>query len=143
MNAFSTALRYSEWSLECVLIPPFAILFAVAALSCTAAAVIQRPWRKHLWKRNYFSIASHTLFFVAAMVIGVHWAVSPGSINRVNGAANFWLGTVSFGSLASCAFWVWRMKGIRWFAASLLSLAEVLVLGAVLVAGMSISGDWL
>jgi hypothetical protein len=46
-------------------------------------------------------------------------------------------------SFASCAFWVWRMKGFRWFAISLMALLELPILGAILVAGMSVSGDWL
>jgi hypothetical protein len=35
------------------------------------------------------------------------------------------------------------MKGFRWFAGSLMALMEVPVLGALFVAGMSVTGDWL
>jgi hypothetical protein len=36
-----------------------------------------------------------------------------------------WLPIVTYGSVASCVFWVWRMRGFRWFAASLMLLLEV------------------
>jgi hypothetical protein len=41
------------------------------------------------------------------------------------------------------AFWVYKMKGLRWFAVSLVGLLEVIILSASFVAGMSVSGDWL
>jgi hypothetical protein len=46
-------------------------------------------------------------------------------------------------SLLSIFLWVYRMKGIRWFAVCVLAIQEVFVLGAMFMAGMSISGDWL
>lgn len=46
-------------------------------------------------------------------------------------------------SLATGAFWFWRMKGLRWLSASLLLLQQVILVGAGFVAGMSVSGDWL
>jgi len=35
------------------------------------------------------------------------------------------------------------MKGIRWLAFCVLAIQEVFVFGAMFMAGMSISGDWL
>jgi hypothetical protein len=35
------------------------------------------------------------------------------------------------------------MKGFRWYATSLMVLVEVLTWGALFVAGMSVSGDWI
>jgi hypothetical protein len=46
-------------------------------------------------------------------------------------------------SVATSAFWVWRMRGLRWLAVSLLVLQQVILIGAGFVAGMSVSGDWL
>jgi hypothetical protein len=46
-------------------------------------------------------------------------------------------------SLATSIFWWWRMKGLRWLAASLLVFQQVILVGAGFVAGMSVSGDWL
>jgi hypothetical protein len=46
-------------------------------------------------------------------------------------------------SLVTSGLWLWRMKGLRWLSASLLVLQQVMLIGAGLVAGMSVSGDWL
>jgi len=46
-------------------------------------------------------------------------------------------------SLALAAFWVYRMKGLRWFAVSVVTVLEMILVGAFFVAGMAISGDWL
>jgi hypothetical protein len=46
-------------------------------------------------------------------------------------------------SLALAAFWVFRMKGVRWFALCLVIMLQLILLGALFVAGMAISGDWL
>lgn len=48
-----------------------------------------------------------------------------------------------YASLASCGFWIWGMKGFRWYATSLMALAERVTCSALFVAGMSVTGDWL
>lgn len=40
------------------------------------------------------------------------------------------LDILMYASFASCAFWVWKMKGFRWFAGSLVTVLELPVLGA-------------
>jgi hypothetical protein len=35
------------------------------------------------------------------------------------------------------------MKGFRWFAVSLMTIAEIITWGAIFIAGMSVTGDWL
>jgi hypothetical protein len=35
------------------------------------------------------------------------------------------------------------MKGFRWYATSLMALMELPIIGALFVAGMSVTGDWL
>jgi hypothetical protein len=88
------------------------------------------------------------LFFATAIAVGVFGA-NPGiSANPMrqplpNLAAKHWLDAVTYASIASCGFWIWRMKGFRWFAVSLLIMAEVITWGAFFIAGMSVSGDWL
>jgi hypothetical protein len=137
------ALRYSEWALEYLMLPPVGAVFVLAAVSSVWSGLKQRPFQKHLWKRHYWLVPSHLLFFVAAIVVGSLWVGDPRRLYPASRAATVWLDTVMYGSLASCVFWIWHMKGLRWFAASLMVLAEVLTFGAIFVAGMSISGDWL
>jgi hypothetical protein len=35
------------------------------------------------------------------------------------------------------------MKGLRWFAVSVVALLEIILMGAFFVAGMAVTGDWL
>jgi hypothetical protein len=48
-----------------------------------------------------------------------------------------------YGSWASCIFWIWHMRGIRWIAAFAMLGMQLLVAGSLFMAGMSISGDWI
>ena len=137
------ALLYSKWAIEFLLLPPITALFVGAAVSSVWAGLRQRPFRNLLWKRHHWLVLSHFFFFVAAIVVGLLWANDPLSPHPINRAAKLWLDAVTYGSLVSCIVWTWQMKGFRWFAASLLALIEVVTLGAIFVAGMSISGDWL
>jgi len=137
------ALLYSKWALEFLSFPPIASLFIGTAVSSVWAGLRQQPFRKHLWKRHHWLVLSHFFFFVAAIVVGLLWANDPRNHHPSSRAATFWLDTVIYGSLASCIIWTWQMKGFRWCAASLLALVEVITFGAIFVAGMSISGDWL
>jgi hypothetical protein len=34
-------------------------------------------------------------------------------------------------------------EGVRWYAASLMAMAELITFGALFIAGMSVSGDWI
>lgn len=84
--------------------------------------------------------------FVAAIAVGVCGAnpiTNPTIPHPPSPIAEHVLDIVTYASVGSCGFWIWRMKGFRWFAASLLLLAEVITWGAFIVAGMSVSGDWL
>lgn len=137
------AILYSKWALEFLLLPPIAALFIGATISSVWAGLRQQPFRKHLWKRHHWLVLSHLCFFVAAIVVGLLWANNVSNPHPSSQAAKFWLDVVTYGSLASCIIWTWQMKGFRWFAASLLASVEVITFGAIFVAGMSISGDWL
>ena len=35
------------------------------------------------------------------------------------------------------------MKGVRWFAISLVAVLQMILMGAFFVAGMAVSGNWL
>jgi hypothetical protein len=46
-------------------------------------------------------------------------------------------------SLALSVFWIYRMNGLRCFGLCLLAIQEIVLLGAIFAAGMSISGAWI
>jgi hypothetical protein len=86
------------------------------------------------------------LFFPVAIALGTFGAAdAPGAIQPIhpNQVANVWVDILFWNSFASCAFWIWRMKGFRWFAAFLIGIMQVFVVLAFFVAGMSVTGDWL
>src|SRR5580658_2449244 len=141
-----TALRFSEWAMEFMLVPPICFGFLLAAVSLVWAAQKQRPFQKRLWKTYHWLAFTHLLFFAAAIVVGVlgqNPVTNPTIAHSAHQAVELCLDAVAYGSLASCGFWIWRMKGFRWYATSLMALAELVTWGALFVAGMSITGDWL
>ena len=128
-----------------MVVSPVCYAFAIAAISFVWAGQKQRPFQRRLWKPYHWLALSQLLFFAAAIVVGVLGAnpvIShrPPSVNRT---AELCLEAVEYGSLISCGFWIWRMKGFRWYATSMMALAELFTWGAFFVAGMSITGDWL
>jgi hypothetical protein len=113
------------------------------ALKCALVSVVLAAWtqRKKLrdgWKPFHWCVLAHTLFFPAVMAVGMLFEASPSGPNRTG---TLLLDVVVYGSLASCAFWVWLMKEFRWFASSLVMLMELPLLGALAIAGMIVTGD--
>jgi len=147
MDHFDTALRYSMWALEFMIVPPCCVAFILAACSFAWAGLKQRPFKTRLWKPYHWLVCTHLLFFAAAIALGVLRAANPiadpNLPHNADPAARLYLDAITYGSFASCGFWTWRMKGFRWYAASLMAMAQLITYGALFVAGMSISGDWL
>jgi hypothetical protein len=140
------AWKYSGWALESVIFPPCFLLFGGGLFGLVFAGWKQRHSIVAFWKPHHWLFLTHSLFFVLAILLGVlgekplsgemRPEYLPQSYAEVGVQAIMWW------SFASCAFWIWRMKGFRVFAASMMLLLEVPVLGAIFVAGMSITGDW-
>jgi hypothetical protein len=90
---------------------------------------------------------SHLFFFAAAIFIGTVYRAegSPyaGSVRTIHHGASAALEILFYTSFAFCAFWIWCMKGFRWFAVSLMAVMECPIVGALFIAGMSVTGDWL
>ena len=115
-----------------------------------AVALVCTGWRAHiiqrrLWKPSYWWALAHLLLLPAAIVMGVVFAAPDGHY-RGPAAGNF-LGALMYGSmygsLGLCTFWIYRMEGVRVFAAILMATMEIPVLLALFVSGMSVTGDWL
>lgn len=146
MGRIHTALKFSEWALEFMIVPPICFVVLLAVISLVWAAQKQRPFHTRMWKPHHWLALTHSLFFVAAIVVGVvgqNATTNPTITHSSDKTAQLYLDVVTYGSLASCGFWIWRMKGFRWYATSLMVLAELITWGALFVAGMSITGDWI
>jgi hypothetical protein len=86
------------------------------------------------------------LFYPLAIVIGaafqasIHPRTEPLQPNRLG---EHLLDALTIASLVPAALWVYSMKGLRWLAVRLVILQETVIWGALFVAGMSVSGDWI
>jgi predicted membrane-bound mannosyltransferase len=147
MGHLYTSLRFSQWALEAVvMLPPLAFTFTLVGISFVWAGIKQRPFKAGLWKPHHWLAFSHLLFFVAAIAVAVFYAnpvTNPTIPHPSNPSGAHCLDAITYGSLASCGFWIWRMKGFRWYAASLMAMVEVITYSALIIAGMAVTGDWL
>ena len=96
-------------------------------------------------RTHYWAVLTHLLFFPAMIAVGVLLPASTlnGQLLSRNELGNSSLEILFYASLVSCAFWIWKMKGLRWFAAGLTAFMELFIVGALFAASMSVSGDWL
>jgi hypothetical protein len=141
-----TSLHFSQWALEAMLIPRVFVVVVLTLISLTLAAIKQRPFERELWKPHHWLVLTHLLFFPAVIAAGVVWAnpvTNPTVPHHAIETGRWSLDLLWYASLGSCAWWIWRMRGFRWFATSLMLLAEVPVFCGLFIAGMSIAGDWL
>jgi hypothetical protein len=146
MAHFCLALwTYLVWSLEFLYMPPFAYGTLLLVLIFIASVIRQRPLSKPTWQQTYFIVVLQFLFFPATLVVAVLGRVDwqqphfPGP-NKWGLRAE---DAFALGSLIVSIYWVWRMKGLRWFAVSLAMLQLWLLAAANFVAAMSLTGTWL
>lgn len=143
MERIETALEFARWAIEFMSVRPFSIAFLLAILSLFFAALKERPFHRGRWMPHHWLSLSQLLFFPAMITVGVLYQNATGSRGVSSPAVNSSLNLLFYCSLAGCAFWIWRMRGFRWFACSLMALMELPTLGALFIAGMSVTGDWL
>jgi hypothetical protein len=102
-----TAIRFSEWALEFMLLPPFCFVLAALAVSFVLAALKQRPFQAGLWKPYHWLVLTQCLFFAAAIAVGVLGAsptTNPTIPHHPSRTATLWLNVLDYCSFASCAF---------------------------------------
>ena len=146
VNFVPTSLRYAEWALDSILIPRVLVVFVLALSSLSLAAIRQRPFKRGLWRPYHWLVLTHLLFFPAVIAVGVicrNPITNPTVPHQPIEAGRHWLDGLMYASLTSCIWWAWRMKGFRWFAVSLMVLAEVPVFCGLFISGMSVAGDWI
>ena len=137
---------YSVWSVEFLfLFPQILLIFLAATASLSISFWRQRPFQHPLWKRSHWLVLTQLLFFPIVICLGILYpANGPSSLRAApNSTASVACECLGWLSLALAVFWVYRMKGFRWFAVSAVAVLETILLGAFFVAGMAISGDWL
>jgi hypothetical protein len=133
------------WGLDFWRIPPLLIVATICMLGVVVC--LFRPSHVHAnWRRSYWLVLTQLLFYPLAIAIGcafqakIHPPTEPLNPNR---HGEHLLDALTITSLVTAAFWVYYMKGLRWLAVSLVILQETVIWGALFVAGMSVSGDWI
>jgi hypothetical protein len=124
---------------------PFVYGTLLLGLNFIASVIRQRPFQKPIWKQTYSIAVLQFLFFPATLAVAV--------VGRVDWqqahfpGPNHWGLRVEdlfdLGSLILSVYLVGRMKGLRWFALSLVMLQFWLLVAAGFIAGMSLTGTWL
>ncbi len=141
MHPIGLALKLSQWAIEATVLPPILLIFVIATISFLRVIWKQHPFGSTHWKTKYWYVLTQLLFFCPTIAVGV---LCPAPLaGHPDQLGILCLNVLMYASFASGVFWVWRMKGLRWFAASVVALMEVPVLGALFIAGMSVTGDWL
>jgi hypothetical protein len=140
-----TFWTYLHWSIEFLYEPPFAYITVLLGLNFIASVTRQRPFKKPAWRQTSSIVVVQFLFFPASLAVAVLGLVDwqqphfPGP--------NYWglraEDLFDLGSLSLGVYWVWKMKGLRWFASSVVLLQLWLLAGAGFIAGMSLTGTWL
>jgi hypothetical protein len=142
-ESIQSFLWLSREGFEFILFPPF-LIASVAALAVIAfMCARQRPIRGGLWLKSYWLVFTQMLFYPAVLAVAVLGGVNVVPPRAPNHTASLYADVLWWTSLGLAAFWVWRMKRLRWLALGLVTLQQTLLEGAFLVAGMAISGRWL
>jgi hypothetical protein len=128
---------------EFVLFPPCLIAFTLLLINLVIACVKQRPFQKGLWRSSYWLVLTQMLFSPAVMMVAVLGGVDfvpqreASKVTPLIADVLFWV------SVALAVFWIWRMKGLRWFSFSVVILEQFLLCGAFVAADMATSGRWI
>jgi hypothetical protein len=145
-NFWSQLQWFIAESFSIVRVPPLQYTLLVLCLGLIISAIWQKPFQRKLWRPQYWLVLTQLFFVPALCVIAVLYRVAPDPtkpLPKENAVADWSINILVLLSLLSIFLWVYRMKGIRWLAFCVLAIQEVFVFGAMFMAGMSISGDWL
>jgi hypothetical protein len=140
-----TFWAFFRWSLDFLFIPPLVYGTLLLGLNFVGSVFLQRPFSKPLWRTNYSIAVLQFWFFPATLAIAVLGRVDSQGVH-LPGPNKLGLGAeyvIAIGSVIIGGYWVWMMKGLRWFALSLAMLQLWLLVVANLIAEMSLTGNWL
>lgn len=143
-QAFQT---FFVWGIEAWVIPSPALVVGLLSLSIIIAVYSFR--RRHiraLWHPAYWLVFTQLLFY--PLIIGVAAGFQgvlrgPDQNPHANPTGDHLLNVLLYTSLATACFWIYLMKGLRWLALGLVVFEETILYGALFIAGMAVSGDWI
>jgi hypothetical protein len=139
------------WGLEFLRTPEIWTVHLVqifGLLSLAGLAVCLSRWHqtKSLWRNSYWLVLTQLLFYPLITAVGAGFTADPRTPLQAlhsNKTGEHLLNILAVTSLVTACFWIYWMKGVRWLALSLVLFQEIVLLGAMFVAGMAVSGDWI
>ena len=143
---WTTFFVYLKWSLEGLYALPKTLLITLILSGNLAASLILKwPFRHDRWKKDYWLVLANFLSIPATLASAVLWRVEPDPAHRGNPhmSAVWTVNGISIAAVVLGTYFVYRMKNVRWFAASITLLALWMLFWAGFIAGMALSGDWL
>ncbi len=129
-----------------VRLPNFGLVCLLLIVGLFISIIWQQPFDSRRWRRRNLLIFTQVLFYPAIVAIGALFRVDSNPMRPrapVNPFADWALDITFFLSLALGLYWIYEMKRLRWFAFCFVFLVQLVLFGAMFVAGMSITGDWL
>jgi hypothetical protein len=133
------------WSSEFLYVRPMLFVTLVLAANLILALVHKWPFNRDRWKKEYWFAFVSLLFVPITIAVGDVGAVDPSPMSHAQPSELLvWTNNGMFiGSSVLGIFWIYRMKGLRWFALAIQLIQLWILLGAGFIAGMALSGDWL
>lgn len=147
-NFWQTYRLYFTYSVEFLIIPEYVAVTISLLANLLASIFYSWRFRRENWQARYSWGFAQFLFLpilLAVAVVGTYTGPMDRTIARP--APETWaLWTVNgleIGALTLGLYFVYRLRGLRWFAVALLLIQVWLMLVAHLVASMAIKGEWI
>jgi hypothetical protein len=138
-------LKLSTWAVQFLLIPPF--LFITFSL-VSVCGILTWKSRRQVCENStglINGLAAQSVFFPCLITLAIFGAAETHPMLRYTPfpqaiALDSFL---RYSSLLVGVYWIYRMRGIRKLAISLVLIFQWILLGADFIAGMAITGDWI
>jgi hypothetical protein len=124
-----------------------ALLLSATVAGGVAALVAFLFWRRQImsrWHRAYWLVFTQALFIPLTIGIGL--------LFPAHGAADGWhsnpigehlVDAFTVIPLVTGCYWIYRLKGVRWLAVILVVMQEFFLYLTLMIAGLSVSGEWI
>ncbi|HEY6443966.1 MAG TPA: hypothetical protein VIY66_11575 [Candidatus Acidoferrales bacterium] len=117
----------------------------VLVANLVVALIHRWPFDRERWRRQYWLAFLSLLFIPITIAVGeIGWIDPSLSPRPMPSTLLLWTNNGLFiASVVLGIFWVYRMKGLRWFALAFALIQLWMLFWAGFVAGMALTGDWL
>ena len=135
---------YFLWSLEFPFLAEFRVPMLLLIGNLLAALAFSRKGLQNSWKRSHWLVFTNLLLFPAVVAAGAIFSAEPhAQAPKISRFGEWALDAILLLTVLVGTYCVYVMRGLRWLALSILLVEECLLFGAMFIAGMAISGDWL